>query len=630
MPNDPTGDSSVDDIPQPIWLPDEQSIQSTHIAGAMKECGFDSFVAFYEWSVAQPAEFWEYVVGALDIRFDSPTRSILDVSRGPTSPDWLVGAKLNIAESCFSDATETCAVIEGSPDGSIRKFTHSQLRTLSNRVARGLKTHGCQQGDAVAVFLPMTAESVAIYLGIVLSGCTVVSIADSFSADELRSRLYISGAKAVFTVMSVRRGDRQLPVHERVVAADGPTAIVVNDPPNQSAAPDDLRPGDLGWLDLLSDDSSDIAVHSAPDEAMNILFSSGTTGEPKAIVWDHTTPIKAAADGFFHHDIHAGDIVAWPTNLGWMMGPWLIYATLINRGTIALFNGSPGDAAFGQFVQAASVNMLGVVPALVRIWRESGCLNGADWSAIKAFSSTGECSNPDDMRWLSNVAGGRPIIEYCGGTEIGGGYITSTLVQPNLPGMFSTPALGSGLVILDENAKPSDIGEVFLLPPTMGLSRQLINRDHDAVYYFDVPTDHDGRILRRHGDQMQRLSNGYYRALGRADDTMNLGGIKVGTAEIERVVSDTHGIREVAAVAVSSAEGGPSQLIIFAATDGRKSPSPDDLQRQMQTQIKSQLNPLFRIHRVVVVESLPRTASNKIMRRTLRDDWLQRGSEKQK
>ncbi len=654
MPHSPDATSSVNAIPEPIWWPDQQTIENTHIAAAMKDRGFDTYEQLYEWSIRQPDHFWTYVVNTLDICFDTPPQRMRGLPDEVTSPAWLDGASMNIAESCFTNTAEGCAVIEGGPDGSLRKLTYAELRALSNRVARGLHSHGIQNGQAVAIFMPMTAESVAIYLGIILAGCTVVSIADSFSAEQVRTRLRIGKARAVFTVMSVQRGDKQLPVYDRIVKADGPLAIIVDDtrdglsdPARESTVADELpqaipfRDGNLSWSELLSDDASDVAAHVSADAATNILFSSGTTGTPKAIVWDHTTPIKVAADGFFHHDIHTGDVVAWPTNLGWMMGPWLIYATLINRGTIALYNGAPSDAAFGRFVETARVRMLGVVPSLVRLWRESGCLDGVDWSKIRMFSSTGECSNPRDVRWLSELAGGRPVIEYCGGTEIGGGYVTSTLMQPNLPAMFSSPALGSDLVILDEQGKPSDVGEVYLVPPAIGLSRRLIDQDHHMVYYADAPTLPDGRILRRHGDRMQRITadpidsppqknqgqpsrSAYYRVLGRADDTMNLGGIKVGTADIERTVADVPGIREVAAVAVSPREGGPAQLVIYVGADAETLAPSEELKRQMQTMVKTSLNPLFHIHQVVLMDELPRTASNKIMRRTLRDTWLQR------
>ena len=142
----------------------------------------------------------------------------------------------------------------------------------------------------------------------------------------------------------------------------------------------------------------------------NVLFSSGTTGEPKAIPWTHTTPIRSAADAWLHHNLRPGDVVAWPTSLGWMMGPWLIYATLINGATMAIYGGNPATRGMGHFVETAGVTLLGVVPTLVRSWRLTHCVAACDWSRIRAFSSTGECSNAEDMLYLMSLAGWKPII----------------------------------------------------------------------------------------------------------------------------------------------------------------------------------------------------------------------------
>ncbi len=179
---------------------------------------------------------------------------------------------------------------------------------------------------------------------------------------------------------------------------------------------------------------------------------------------------------------------------------------------------------------------------------------GLDWSGIRAFSSTGECSNSHDMLFLMSLAGYKPVIEYCGGTETGGGYITGTVVQPSAPGTFSTPALGSDLVLLDEQGKSADRGEVFLIPPSMGLSEQLLDRDHHEVYYADTPPGPDGQLLRRHGDQMERFANGYFRAHGRVDDSMNLSGIKISSVQIEEILGRVDGIRETAAISVPPPE----------------------------------------------------------------------------
>jgi acetyl-CoA synthetase len=239
---------------------------------------------------------------------------------------------------------------------------------------------------------------------------------------------------------------------------------------------------------------------------------------------------------------------------------------------------------------------------------------------VRTFSSTGEPSNRRDSLWLMSRTGYRaPVIEYCGGTEIGGGYLTGTVVQPASPATFSTPALGLDLAVLDDSGGPvpeNAEGEVFLVPPSIGLSQTLLNRDHDAVYYRNCPAGPGGQPLRRHGDQVARLPGGSYRAQGRADDTMNLGGIKVSSLELERVVERHPAIFEAAAVAVQPGGEGAESLVVFVVLSSDA--GGEELRRELGAMLATQLNPLFKIHDLVVVDRLPRTASNKLMRRELR------------
>jgi acetyl-CoA synthetase len=303
------------------------------------------------------------------------------------------------------------------------------------------------------------------------------------------------------------------------------------------------------------------------------------------------------------------------------MGPWLIFASLLNRAALGLYNGTPTGRGFGLFVQNSRATMLGVVPSLVKAWRRTGCMEGLDWNTVKLFSSTGECSNRDDMHWLMAQGGWKPVIEYCGGTEIGGAYITGTVALPCFPGTFNTPALGLDFVILDEAGSPAENGELFILPPSIGLSNTLLNQDHLQVYFAGTPAGPGGETLRRHGDQVEKLVSGGWRALGRVDDTMNLSGIKVGSAEIERTLQCVPQVKEVAAIAVSP-DGGPCKLVVYASCPQDRMPDKADLIIEMQNAIKRDLNPLFKIHDLVLVGALPRTASNKIMRRALRDQYL--------
>ncbi len=607
--------------PVPAWSPTHAEIQSTNIHRLMQECSLTAYDDLYSWSVTETEAFWKRMLDVLGIHFQTPPTQTLDLSKGAEHPDWLVGARLNITDSCFLAPDDQVAIVHARKGDPPHHQTYGELRVLSNRVANGLTAAGFKRGDALAIDMPMTAETVALYLGIIKAGMVVVSIADSMAPDEIATRLNLAGAKGVFTQDVIVRGQKTLPMYEKIRAAGAPTAIVLSaekEKPLQVS----LRERDLPWEDFLSELETFEAVQLKPLAHTNILFSSGTTGTPKAIPWNQTTPIKAAADGYLHLNIQPGHVVAWPTNLGWMMGPWLIYASLINRATIALYYDAPTDEDFCRFVQQSKINVLGLVPSIVKAWRANDAMLGIDWSHLQCFGSTGECSNPDDYLYLMIYSGLKPMIEYCGGTEIGGGYLTGTMVQPASPATFSTPALGSAFTILDEHGTPTENGEVFLVPPAMGLSQELLNRDHHEAYYSDAPLDSQGRILRRHGDQIEALPGGYFRAHGRVDDTMNLGGIKVSSIEIERLLDGLEGIRRTAAIAVPPPGGGPGRLVICAVAEKAEAIQTEEqkavLKKAMQDIIKTKLNPLFKIQDVSWMDALPVTASNKVMRRSLR------------
>jgi acetyl-CoA synthetase len=603
--------------PPLAWVPSTEFIRTTNVAWLMRRIGVDSYKDLHSWSVRNREDFWSLTIERLGVHFQRPFSRIADLSHGVEGPRWLVDARLNIVESCFSAPPDSPAIVHQAEGGALRIMSIRKLAELTDHVAANLKRFRFIPGDMVAVILPMTAESVAIYLGIIKAGCVVVGISDSFRPKEIATRLQLARAVAVFTQDVVVRGGKTLPLYTNVIKAGAPPAVVLSAKGDFSRP---LREGDCSWSDFLRDLGHFEAVTRDPSDPINILFSSGTTGEPKAIPWTQTTPIKCATDAHFHQNIQPGDVLVWPTNLGWMMGPWLVFASLLNKATIGLFDGSPTGREFGCFVQNARTMMLGVVPSLVKAWRNTGCMEGLDWSTIKLFSSTGECSNEDDMRWLMSQGGWKPVIEYCGGTEIGGAYITGTVVQPCVPGAFNTPALGLDFVILNETGLPAETGELFIVPPSIGLSATLLNQEHHQVYFANTPKGPQGETLRRHGDLMEKLPEGGWRTLGRADDTMNLGGIKVSSAEIEQALQSIPHIKEVAAVAVSRGTG-PSQLVIYAVCSPNQTLSKPALMAAIQNAIKRDLNPLFKVHDLVLLDALPRTASNKVMRRALRDKW---------
>lgn len=639
---------------KPAFIPKEDDIPQTNIGKMMSLLNIDTFDDFYRFSVEQPEEFWHTCLEQLQVPFKVPYTSVFNAEssqHGIKSVEYLHEAQLNIVDACFSrrNKNDAALVFASEGDASIQTVTFDELERQCNRVANGLVKSksegglGLSKGDAVGICMPMTTEAVAVYFGIIKAGLSVVSIADSFSAREIEMRMRIADAKAIFTQDVVYRRDKYLPLYTRVRESQhGRDTFIVILPGHgdelHESVQSVLRSGlDFSFFDFLHSSDSFDSVICPSSHICNILFSSGTTGEPKAIPWMHSTPLKAAIDGYLHQDVRFGDVVCWPTNLGWMMGPWLLFQ-MINGATIALFGGVTSTDLFCKFVEKAKVSMLGVVPSLVKAWQATDATANCDWSCVEKYSSSGEASDPNAMHWLmSRSPGYKPVIEYCGGTEIAGSFLSSTLVQPNAPSVFSTPVLGSNILIIDDSGGVTDQGEIALLPPALGLSTYLLNRDHHCCYYEGMPPGPKGEVLRRHGDEVQRLkwSNSgrnysYYRALGRCDDTMNIGGIKISSVEIEQVCNEIDVVVESAAIGVSPPSGGPSILVIFVIIEGvssnaeaeEKDISVTALKKELQTAIKTQLNPLFHLGEVLIIEKLPRTASNKVMRRILRDQYV--------
>ena len=613
-------DAAIDkNVPFSAWQPSEEGIAGANVTQAASQVGCSDYPDLYRWSITDRASYWALVAERLGIFFRKPFSHVLDM-KTPTQPVWFSGARMNIVDSCFAADPSATAILFTDLSGVIRPMTYGELHRQVGRIANGLFASGVSPGDCVALLLPMSPDAVALYLAIIAVGGVVVAIAESFAPAEIATRMQLAAASLVFTQETMTRGGKNFGLYEKIVSANAPRAIIMPSIPAENVLL--RRPQDRAWKEFLSDQEDFEAAARSPQDTLSILFSSGTTGEPKAIPWDHTTPIKCAADAHFHQDIHSGDVLCWPTSLGWMMGPWLLFAALLNRSTLALYTESPSEAGFGEFVQDASVTMLGLVPSLVRSWRLSGCMEKWDWSAIRVFSSSGECSNASDMLYLMFLADYAPVIEYCGGTEIGGAYCTGTVVQPCVPATFTTAALGIELQIFDEYHRLDTCGEVFLRGPSVGLSTWLLAGDHEAIYFQDVPESDTVHSWRKHGDEMEMILDGRTRMLGRCDDTMNLGGIKVSCIEIEQLLNQHPDVLETAAIAVSPEGGGPSKLVIYAVLPAGSEMLAADLKKFFQLAIRKHLNPLFQIAEVRLISALPRTASNKVVRRTLREKPL--------
>lgn len=644
--------------PPPYWFPSPTDCKQTNLGRLMEVNGpkllgssyrdpISSFNHFYRFSVENQEVYWSMVLKQLAVKFKQEPMSILSTSdRSKKGGTWLQGAVLNIAECCLlpcpslkrtDDSTAIIWRDEGLDDYPVNRMSLKELRSQVITVAHALDAI-FEKGDPIAIDTPMTCNAVIIYLAIILGGFVVVSIADSFAPQEIGSRMGVSKAKAIFTQDFIVRGGKKVPLYSRVIQGTSSKAVVI--PAIGDSLGIMLRDGDMSWKDFLSHaagrSSSYSPVYQSVDALTNILFSSGTTGEPKAIPWTQLSPIRCASDTWAHLDVRPCDIGCWPTNLGWVMGPIIIYSCFLTGATLALYHGSPLGRDFCKFVQDAGVTVLGSVPSLVKSWKAGNCAEGLDWTKIRVLGTTGEASDIDDNLWLTSRASYKPIVECCGGTELASSYIQGSLLRPQAFGAFSGASMSTGFVILDEQGTPypDDIpcsGEVGLFPLYFGATDRLLNADHDKVYFDGMPI-YKGRQLRRHGDIIQRTVGGYYIVQGRADDTMNLGGIKTSSVEIERVCNRADEcLLETAAVSIKPSGGGPEHLAILAVLKDRSAQYDVNLlKRKFQTAIQKNLNPLFKVSYVKVVAEFPRTASNKLLRRVLRDQLAQELSNRSK
>jgi acetyl-CoA synthetase len=597
-----------------LFVPSDDLVKNANITKVALAKGFSSFKEFYDWSVKSKSDFWLESVKQLDLKFEVPFKQVLDLSLGLKNPIWFKGAKLNIVDSCFQSDSSNIAIKYANETNEIEEITYADLNNLVLKYINGLQKRNYLIGTKFVIYMPMSITSVALYLALIAAGMIVVSVPDSFSGAELAKRMNIVEADIIFTTWDYQYNKKSFVLIDKV-RASGAKQVFIENPKGELMS----NEFDLSTLCQSSNLGEVKFVYSEPDSVTNILFSSGTTKDPKAIPWTHLTHTKSAIDGFYHQDIKPEDVVTWTTGMGWMMAPWLIFATFLNKATLAIYEGAYQLESYGQFVEDAKVSIMGTIPSLVRIWKASEVMEQFDWN-IRVFTSTGEPSNETDYLYLQSLSNiEAPVIEYCGGTEIGGAYLTNTVVEPSLISAFSTPTLGTELVFLDSANLEVEVGlaEAYISVPALGLSQNLLNYDHDLEYFKENQNLIEEKTLRKHGDSYELIKleeRTFYKCRGRTDDTFNLNGIKCSSVEIEQLLMLHGSFNDIAVVTFE--ERGLEKLAVFYCSE-----EPIDevcLMSELQTMISTQLNPLFRISKIIKIDILPRTASGKLIRKDLR------------
>ena len=618
-----------------VWRPTPEYVERSHLMRFMSAHGIKSFSELMERSTTDIAWFTDAVLRHLDIEFQQPYSQVVDISRGIQNPEWCVDGRLNITHNCvdkWANNTATSnniALIWEGEEGKTRTLTYGELSIEVNRCANALRHLGFARGDALGIYMPMTPEIAIALLAIVKIGGIVLPLFSGYGAGAVCSRLKNANAKGLFTADGFFRRGKTVPLKPvaDIALQDVPSIknVIVLQRTGNAVKMQSER--DYWWHELVASQPDQAILESTDAEnVLMVIYTSGTTGRPKGAVHTHCGfPVKAAQDIAFGLDVHPGETLYWMTDMGWMMGPWLVFGATLLGATFFMYDGAPdypGPDRLWELVERHNINALGISPTLVRALSVHGedPVKTHDLECIHLFGSTGEPWNPEPWRWLFEVVGNstRPIINYSGGTEISGGIVMGNPLMPLKPASFSAPCPGIAADVFDEhgNSVRNQVGELVIRAPWIGMTRGFWQ---DKQRYLDTYWSRWKNVW-VHGDWAAIDGDGLWYILGRSDDTINVAGKRLGPAEIESVLVRHPAVSEAAAIGVPHKIKGTEVVCLCVLAPGNK---PDnDLRADLQAQVVTDMGKPLRPGEIKFVSDLPKTRNAKVMRRIIRAAFL--------
>ncbi|MGW0025378.1 AMP-binding protein [Rhodococcus sp. NPDC003383] len=610
------------------WIPTTDYVDNANVTRLARAHGLGGLDELRARSVADVRWYWDAVVRDLELPFQVPYREVLDTSRGIEHPDWFVGGRTNIVDACLRRwvadpvAAERLAVVHEAEDGTVRTLTYRELGAEVERAAAGLRELGVGRGDAVALFLPMIPEAVVSVYAVARLGAVLVPLFSGFAPSAIASRIQDADAKVVVVADgTIRRGKSvamKPALDEALKTCPTVESVVVVDNVGAGTGSGERE---MSWTGLLaSRDAGPIEAMDA-SEPFALAYTSGTTGKPKGAVHTHAGfLVKTASEVAYSFDLKPGGVFCWITDMGWIMGPLSIVGTHANGGTLLLYEGSPDVPdrdRLWQLTERHRVTMLGVSPTLIRTLRGQGSEVAAryDLSSVHTIGSTGEPWDPDSYEWLAReVFGGRvPIINFSGGTEVGGSFLAPYPVQPIRSCSLGGPSLGMDVDVVDDAGRPlrGEQGELVCRQPWPSMTRGVWKDEERYLeaYWSTFPG------MWRHGDYALVDSDGQWYIRGRSDDVMNVAGKRLAPAEVEAILTAHPAVSEAAAVGVPDPKKGET---VWAFWVPRADADGTDISGELAASVAAELGKPFAPSVVHRVSRLPKTRSAKILRRAVR------------
>ncbi|GGL62155.1 AMP-binding protein [Halocalculus aciditolerans] len=637
---------SLADVDEIAHRPSREFVESTNVWRFMQAHDIDDYDELIERTTGNLEWFWGELPHYLGLDFFEGYDAVRDDSDGPQFTDWYVGAELNVAHNTVDRYAErgretrnkTACVWEGEP-GETRELTYHELARQSNQVANALVERGIEEGDTVALYMPMVPEVVSILYGVFKVGAIAVPIFSGFGTDATATRLDESEARVLFTGDGFYRRGGEVTLKETADEAVEETGHVEStivfdrlghvpddgeDADDAGIPWDDAR--DESWTEAVEtrDDDFETRAMDANDPCM-LLYSSGTTGKPKGIVHSHAGAlVQPAKEIHFGFDQKPADRFFWVSDIGWMMGPWTLIGNHAFGGTVVMYEGAPDHPEpdrFWSMIDRHDVTQFGVSPTAVRALRKYGDehVEKHDLSSIRLLGSTGEPWDPESWHWFyEHVGNGEaPIINISGGTEIVGCFLMPMPIQDLKPCTLGGPGLGMDIDIVDsQGGSVADAGERGLLvarDSCPSMTRSLWEGDDRYLdTYWSAFTNPP---LWNHGDWAQRDDDGFWFLHGRADDAINVAGRKVGPAEVEGALMDHDAVNQAAAVGVPDDTTGEAVVAYVILEPGYE--ESDELAGELRAQVGDELGKPFRPREIRFVEEFPKTQSGKIIRRAI-------------